>query len=473
MVKLSELQQLIGSLSKAEKRQFRLACGSNKAYLALFDFYLSHPSADSNLTKTKFGPMSPQQLSVKNDYLYQRLLQNLKHLHARASIDFQIREHIQQAEVLFDRELIQQAQTALNRAQSLADRYHRPVLLSDIHNLQRKILLTKDGPVKGADALSAWAKAHTKALDQEQENLQLWQALFTLGQGKALNSESSTGSWQNDSDNLPANLLRLHIQFANSVLNNQVDNGLQAISHLIDLLEQHPALIEDDPNGYVTTINNKISLLLFLNQKDGLNELFQRLHQLQSRYHVRRVNPSLSRQLLRSYNVELEYYRENFNMEEGLRLIPAVNAFMEKNRVIVPDEYWLMIYYQFAFFNFAAANYRETSKWLNKLNRISPTQLNPTLRMQGKILNLCLLFQFNQLGTLKYAVENTRRYAKNQNCDTPTFQCIIKLFSRLSLAEGAQVKKQLLRGQQEVSQLPASPDTRAYLAWLQSRVDAL
>jgi len=473
MVKLSELQQLIGSLSKAEKRQFRLACGSNKAYLQLFDFYLSNPDADTKRVKRKLGSSTAQQLSVKNDYLYQRLMQCLKHLHARASVDFQIREHIQHAEVLFDRDLILQSQAELKRAEDLARRFHRPVLLNDIHNLQRKILLTKEGPVKAADALNTWANEHAKALAHEQENLGLWQDLIALGQGKALSSKRSASAPQIDSDNLPANLLRLHIQFANSVMNNQIEQGLQAITRLIALTEQHPFLIEDDPNGYVTTINNKISLLLYLKDKDELQALFQRLHQLHTRYRIRRVNPSLNRQLLRSYNIELEYYRENFDIEEGLRLIPAVNTFMEKNRLIVPNDYWLMIYYQFAFFNFAAENFRQASTWLNKLNRISPLPDNPTLRLQAKILNLCLLYQFNQLGTLKYAVENTRRFAKNHTIDLPAYQYLIKLFSRLCLTQDKLVKKQLQRGQQELAQQPTSADTRAYLAWLQTRVDAL
>jgi len=469
VAKLSTIQDLIQSLSKAEKRRFRLASnhqGGDKSYLQLFDFYLKHPDADLHAVKHHFKFKPKLQIGVLNDYLYQRLLANLKSLHQRGSVDFQIRELLQQAEVLFDRELVNQSHKTLQRAEQLASEYHRHALLCDIYNLQRKIVLTKDGPVKAASTLKDWSDKHQIAITCLGENLELWQALFSLGQGASVIGKTLSRQQLQNSDNLQANILRLHIRYADSILNNQIKQGLQAISLLIVTLEQHPLLIEDDPNGYVTTVNNKISLLLFLNDHKEINSLFERLHGLTQRYRIRRGGPSLNRQLLRSYNIELEYYREQFQIDAGYALIPKVNNFLQKIAEILPDEYRLMIFYQFAFFAFTAGEYRQAMQWLNKLNRVTPAQLRPDLRIQAKLLNLCLLFQFNQVSALKYAIDNTRRFIKKHHLATATGSSIVKIFSRLSDLDSYPDQSLLTQIRAELSELAPSPDQRAYLMWL-------
>ena len=470
MAKLAELQQLIQSLSKSEKRHFRLASqgqDSQPIYLRLFDFYAQNPTADSELVKRRCKLPPHQQLSVLNTYLYQRILSSLKSLHQRSSVDFQIREYLQQAEVLFDKELIRQTEIALRQAEALAQKYHRHALLCDVYQLQRKLILTRDGPVKGAKALAAWADKQQTNLQYLQEVHPLWLTLIDLGRGVRVSDKAHAISNLQASDNIQANILRLHIKYAHHIMSNELETGLAAIGELIDLLERHPLLIADDPNGYVTTINNKISLLLLIDNKQEAPELFARLHRLQERFKIRRSNPSLNRQLLRSYNIELEFLRERMAIDAGLAQIDDINEFLRKNKDIVPDEYYLMIYYQFAFFTFAAARYRQAQQWVSQINRYTPLLLRPDIRAQAKLLNLCLLFQFDQLNTLKYAVDNTRRFIKKQNLQTPSNQTLLKIFSRLSLAQAGQTPAILAQATQELTQLETSPEIQVYLAWLQ------
>lgn len=468
MAKIDELRQLIESLSKTEKRRFRLDCGSNgadKHYLALFDFYLRHPGADAKTVKQAFASRAHPQLSVQNNYLYQRILSSLKSSHQRGSIDFQIREWIQQAEVLFDRDLMLQAEATLKRAEKLAAAFHRHALLCDIYNLQRKIIVTKDGAPQALERLTLWADQYGDAIACLRENVALWSALFKLSEQQPLPASKATTRLLTNSDNLQANILRQHIRFANSILNNQVEQGMEAITQLIDLLEQHPALIEDDPNGYVTSVNNKISILLYIDKKDEILPLFERLHQLHKHYRIRSVNPSLNRQLLRSYNIELEYHRERCHFDQGWRLIPAVNEFLEKNKSIVPADYWLMIYYQFAFFSFVAGEFRQATQWLNKLNRISPPGLRPDIRLQAKLLNLFLLYQFNQLNALKYAIDNCRRFIKKQNLHTEFNETVLKIFSRLCRLDAKRSDNDAEQSVTALTQFPQTPETRAYIEW--------
>ena len=138
------LMQLIGSLSKAEKRAFKLYVGrfsssDNAKFIQIFDFIdKSKTYSDVELLK-KYKDIKKSQLSNLKAHLYKQLLISLRLQHASSSTDIEIRESIDYARVLYNRGLYNQSLRILERAKANANKFNLDILSLDITFFEKKI----------------------------------------------------------------------------------------------------------------------------------------------------------------------------------------------------------------------------------------------------------------------------------------------------------------------------------------------
>jgi len=119
------LIQLIASLSKAEKRHFRLFVTRNQAsdellFLQLFDMIDKHNDYDEALILKKIPQIKKRQLSNLKAHLYKQLLLSLRLLSRNYNVDIEIRERIDYAKVLYNKGLYRQSLEMLDKAKSSA-----------------------------------------------------------------------------------------------------------------------------------------------------------------------------------------------------------------------------------------------------------------------------------------------------------------------------------------------------------------
>ena len=118
------LFQLIKSLTKSEKRQFKLYVGrmgsnNNAKFLSLFNFLdkLDKYSEKAILVK---GIVTKQQLSNLKAHLYKQILISLRLNPSHQNIRIQIREQLDFATILYHKGLYTQSLKILDKAKSLA-----------------------------------------------------------------------------------------------------------------------------------------------------------------------------------------------------------------------------------------------------------------------------------------------------------------------------------------------------------------
>lgn len=141
MKKSLSLAILIGSLSKSEKRYFRLHAGlqnGDKSYLNLFDLYESISPGD---IETAFRAKFPgQRFEVASRHLYRVILQALVHLRKHKDVQTQIFQTITQAEILFERGLPDEAYGELAKAEKTAVAYQHDTLLLLVRRTELRFL---------------------------------------------------------------------------------------------------------------------------------------------------------------------------------------------------------------------------------------------------------------------------------------------------------------------------------------------
>ena len=138
----NQLYLLIQSLSKAEKRYFRLYSNlqsGEKNYLILFDFINDGVPADKLYTLYS-QTQEAKSFEMASKHLYRTIMNCLINLREKQDIQTSIFNYITKAAILFERELFDAAFTELEKAEKLAVTYENDALLLLIRRTELKYL---------------------------------------------------------------------------------------------------------------------------------------------------------------------------------------------------------------------------------------------------------------------------------------------------------------------------------------------
>jgi hypothetical protein len=138
------LFQLIRSLQKAEKRNFKLYIQRNSAnkdlkIIQLFDALDKMDDYDEAMLLKKNPAIKKQQLSNIKAHLYKQLLSSLRLLKSEESIDMQLHEQLDHARILYNKGLYLQSLKILDKLKELTHLYNQDSFLIQIISLEKKI----------------------------------------------------------------------------------------------------------------------------------------------------------------------------------------------------------------------------------------------------------------------------------------------------------------------------------------------
>jgi hypothetical protein len=138
------LFQLIHSLEKAEKRNFKLYIKRNSSrddlkIVRLFDALDKMEDYDEKNLLKKLKDIEKPQLANLKTHLYKELLASLRDLKSTESIELQLNEQLDYARILYNKGLFQQSLRFLEKAKELGFTYGKYNFLSQIISLEKKI----------------------------------------------------------------------------------------------------------------------------------------------------------------------------------------------------------------------------------------------------------------------------------------------------------------------------------------------
>ena len=155
-----DLTELIQSMSKSEKRYFKLFAGrhvreKSSKYVELFDL-LARGDAESNNGKSEAELKETagiRNLPSAKHYLYGLIMSALRAYHAGKSVHKRLREGIEDAELLFARGLLDQAARLLKQLYTLAEQREDFHALLLIVRRQREMISSRADIVSDLDHL--------------------------------------------------------------------------------------------------------------------------------------------------------------------------------------------------------------------------------------------------------------------------------------------------------------------------------
>ncbi|WP_430411374.1 hypothetical protein [Kordia sp.] len=486
---------LIKSLSKSEKRQFKLYVGrfegnTNAKFLALFTFLdKSNVYDEQAILKKKI--VTKQQLSNLKANLYKQILRSLRLNPAQHNIRITIREQLDYATILYNKGLYSQSLKLLDKAKVLALEHEEKNIAYEIVELEKIIetqYITRSISTR-ADELSEQAKQLSiqNVLTSKLSNLslQLYGILLKVGYVKnEKDHEEVTTYFHNRLPKLDLNELgfreRLWLYKAylwHSFLTQDFLSSYRYANKWVDLFKAYPKMIEINPVFYLKGNHYLLESLFYIRHEVKFKEVLLQLeHDIENDVIPQNDNTSVL-SFLYVYMNKLNYHFLTGTFSEGLYLVEEVNKRIAtfENRI---DQHHVMIfYYKIASLYFGTGDNKNCILYLQKIITDKSLKVREDLLCFSRILNLVAHYELGLDYHLETQLKSTYKYLLKMDDLHEVQKEMIKFLKSLGDIYPHQIKNAFKELHAKLKPFEDDPyERRAFLyldvlSWLESNIE--
>lgn len=438
-----QLFELIKSLSKSEKRYFKLYVSRHKAsdknnYALLFDFLDKKEMYNEREVFKQFKKEAfLNNFSIAKRRLYDQILSALDAFHTANSVDAQLYKMLHGTDILHKKALYQHASRLLNSAYKLALKHERYTLLPEIESKQQELLETRHYSSIKKEELDEMQKKNRELLKQLSIKSELWfvkSYLFADLNKKELGQltiyQQATDAIISGAElSISNTYLFNHIQAACYFAGNDYENSWKHLENNIELLETAPFLQEDFPNYYIGTLTNAIYVNEKLGRIEKADALLEILKNVPRTYNLEPHKDLLLKLFLNTSSIELSMLISRGELKKALLAIPDIEQELQLYDSQIPQQKKLFYFFQFAGINIALGAYTEALRWINEVLNAPNPDSNETLLAHTHILNLLVHLELKNNQLLPYTLKNTHRFLKTRNRLHAFEQLILRFIS--------------------------------------------
>lgn len=491
------LYELINSMSKSEKRYFKLfasrhTIGEENNYIRLFDFIESQNEFNDDAIYSNFkGEAFLNKFSITKNRLYEQVMRSLGSYHSNSSSEAQIYRQLHGAEILYNKGLYEHAKRQLNSAEKLAEKNGHTVLLQEIANHQ-KVLIETQG-YKNHTELDLKKINQKDREDQLKSNYynELWylkSQLFTYMNSKGKSrSENDINYFKSIYKSYKALEKPNTLGFELSYLTNHFESAyyfavldmvksLEALEKNLKLLKDTPKAIISSPNKYFSLLSNIIHLESAKGNYKQVHEYINELKTFTTKYKIT-TNEDLDIKLFSSINsTQLMVHIQRADFDKAVALEPIVEeGFRLYGEAITPLRK-AYLSFNLAVAHFGVDDYNRSLFWVNTILNDTKLDQKEDIIAFAQILNLIIHFELNHDQLLPYALKSTMRFLKKRNRSYRFETVFLKHIRKISVASDRFEVEQLLNGiEDEINEIANDPFESVafeyfdFKSWLQSK----
>ena len=442
------LFQIIKSLTKAEKRYFKLhvnkqIAGEDTKFLKLFDLIDKQKDYDESKILEKGKTIKSQQLSNLKAHLYKQILQNLRNLNSDEDIDLHIRELIDHSTVLYNKCLYDQCVKMLDKAKNMAEKYDKNALLLEITEFEKK-LVTKYIRSNIEDKVSQLIKASDQ-INEKINNINTFSNLtiklysFYLKIGFLRNHKdfelvnsflySTLPVFQEEQLSFDEKMYLYNSFVGYYFFIQDFERGYEYAKKWVTLFDENYDLILPKVEMYIRSINN---LLVSQSKLHKYEEFKNTVQKLDSIVEIPDLKLTENIRLLLFKYSSTHRINRYFMLGEftkGSKIIPEIAESLENFEHLLDTHYIIIFYYKFACMYFGNSDYKKVIYWLNKIINMKDVDLRSDIHSFARILNLISHYELGNLDLVDYYIRSTYRFLIKKN-DLHLFQKIIMKFVR-------------------------------------------
>jgi len=424
---------LIKSLSKSEKRQFKLFVGRlegniNSKFLALFSHIDKHDHYDEKIILKK-GIVSKLQLSNLKANLYKQILKSLRLSFANQNIRVALREQLDYATILYDKGLSKQSLKILDKAKGVAIKNGEKNIAYEIVELEKVIesqYITRSTENR-ADELAIQAKelSSQNVIASKLSNLSLQLYGLLLKVGYVKNKKDYDEVYTYFHDRLPkynSNELgfreKLWLYKAHLWYSFLIQDFLSCYKYArkwVDLFESNPSMIKVNPVFYLKGVHYLLESLFYIRHQTKFNETLNKLEQnINTELILQNDNTKvLSFIYLYTNKLNIHFLSGHFN--DGLPLVPEIEQQISFHKNRIDQHHIMLFYYKIACMYFGAGKHDLSITYLNKIIDTKNISIREDLMCFSRILSLVVHFDAGLDENLDIQLKDTYRFLLKMN----------------------------------------------------------
>ncbi len=486
---------LIKSLSKSEKRQFKLYVGrlgvnEDSKFLMLFNI-LDKLSVYDETIILKKGIVKKQQLSNLKAHLYKQILISLRLNPSHQNIRIQIREQLDFATILYHKGLYKQSLKILDKAKSLAISHEEKNIAYEIVELEKVIeaqYITRSLSNR-ADELTIQAKelSQQNVLASKLSNLSLQLYGLFLKTGYIKNDKESKRVTKYFYDRLPEydiNKLgfreKLWVYKAYlwySFLTLDFLSCYKYASKWVNLFYENKDMIILNPVFFLRGNHYLLEALFYLRHYKKFKDTLERLESItQEKWFVMDDNiEGLS--FLYTYNNKFNLHFIEGSFKEGLWLIDEVEERLKKYKDRIDEHHIMVFYYKIASMYFGAGENKKCIVFLDKIISNKSLQMREDLLCFSRILNLVAHYEAGLDYNLDVLIKSTYKFLIKMEDLYEVQKEFIKFLRRLGDIYPHEVKNEFTKLHKKLKEYEEDPyESRAFLyldiiSWLETKIE--
>ncbi len=476
----NQLFRLIKSMTKAEKRNFKLYATRSRAnteskFIQLFDLIDRATEPDDDLTRTRLD-LSAGQLSNLKRHLYAQCLTSLRLIYINKEIDIELRELIDFSHILYGKGLYLDALRGLDRAKALAVKNNRDLLHLEILEFQkliesRHITLSRQVENKMEFLVHESAKrsfnvlntselfnmniqihgryiehGHSRSPEEAEENRKFYRSI----QARRIDREVVAVTFQQKINRFQSTMWYQYIQL-------DFEEALSAATQANSTFDLERQETVKDPDLYMRTLYYVHIFCYLTGDRHRMARYSTRLATFLSDNKTQ-LNPN-SQNIGHTYHslTELNVLLSARDYAGAHTRGAAIRREVEAPDYEPTESRWCLLLYKFAAAAYALGHYEEALDHLiDILNRRS-SLLREDLIINSRLLEALCHYELGNISVVDYHLTNLTRYLRKSKASARVHRLLVTVLSKLLYAlpgEKDGLFTELLDGIEELSTDP-------------------
>ncbi len=486
---------LVRSLSKSEKRQFKLYVGrlgvnAESKFLMLFNTLDKMKAYDEAVILNK-GFVKKQQLSNLKAHLYKQILISLRLNPAHQNIRLQIREQLDFATILYQKGLYKQSLKTLDKAKTMAMDNDENNLAYEIVELEKVIetqYITRSISNR-ADQLAVQTKelSQKNVLASKLSNLslQLYGIMLKTGYVRSDAEYQYITQYFNarlpecDPDTLGFRELmwyyKAHLWY--SFLTQDFLACFKFANKYVELFYDHPKQIRLNPVFFLKGNNYLLEALYLLKYRTKFKEVLERLETTINDGGIASNDNVDSLCFLYLDNNRLNLHFLEGTFEEGEAWVVPILKGLKEFRNQIDPHHVMVFYYKIACLYFGMGNHKQCIEYLNKIIKNTSLKMREDLMCFARVLSLVAHYEAGMDYHLEVQLKSTYKFLLKMNDLHEVQKEMIKFLRNLGDIYPQDLKKEFSKLHKELKKYEDHPyERRAFLyldiiSWLESKIE--
>jgi hypothetical protein len=422
------LFQLIKSLQKSEKRNFKLYVKRNSSnddlkIVQLFDAIDKMKDYDEVGLLKKVHSIKKQQLSNIKAHLYKQILASLRLLRSEDHIDIQLHEQLDYARILYNKGLYLQSLKILERLKELALSYNQDGFLVQIISLEKKIetLHITRSMQNRADRLSSEAiEIHEKRrIITRLSNLALQLYSWYIKNGHVRNERDEEGIKTYFATQMPEEAhqqegfyerLYLYQSYCwYAFIRQDFLMYYRYTQKWTNLFEEQEHMKQIETGHYIKGMHNLLNAHFDLRNFRRFDETLEKFEQFSNSEIVQQNDNNRIQTFVYLNTAKLNRHFMFGTFSKGITLIPSIEDGLEENAIYLDRHRILVFYYKFASLYFGNQDYSTCIDYVQKIINWK-VDLRNDLQCYARLLHLLSHYEMGNFELMEPLTKSVYRF---------------------------------------------------------------